>query len=329
MNMNTKQTMILGKSDIYKPEVCIIRSNEDNELIKKLKNEIKLKDDKIFSLQKISNKEKILIHKKTELIQKNNIYFNVIFKILHKILNYNNVKEYSLYGSFIENLLSGKKLEDTTINVFIKDHENMELYSGLLEILYQEDYILNINDFDNICYYSLGEKNIPFLNLEIKLNYQKKIILRIHGYDYMRDISSSARNLEINESGINNIFRMERELMDSNISGLNILKNLKNTMCSETKMYKKCNINKNLVENKDELFEMLSYQNDHILNKWSIIGDRFNYIKDDCSICLDRKIVYELKCHHFFCIDCLHSHINNDSSVNKNCPLCRREILLN
>jgi hypothetical protein len=332
-NMNVKPRMILKKSDIYQPGVGIITApaplNNNAEIIKNLHKEMKMKDDKIILLEKMLNREKNGRDRKMDRKHKNNIYFNIVFKILHKILNYNNVKEYSLYGSFVENLLSDKKIEDTILNIFIKDHENMEEYYGLLEILYNDRMILNVDDFDNLCYYSLGDQNIPFWNLEIKLNnYNKKIYLRIHAYDYMRPVNNSASNIEINQSGINHIYRMEREDMDSNISGLNILKILQNTMRSETKMYRNKDINKNLVENQVELFNLLSSQNEYVNNKWSIIGNGFHCIKEDCSVCLEKKIVFELECHHFFCIDCLHSHINNDSYVNKKCPLCRRHIKL-
>tara|TARA_B110000285_G_scaffold234220_1_gene310417 strand:- start:222 stop:1196 length:975 start_codon:yes stop_codon:yes gene_type:complete len=323
--------MILKKSDIFKPGVGIITSpaplNPNVEIIKSLKNEMKKKDDKIYHLEKMLRREQNLKENKKNKKYQNTLNFDIIFKILHKVLNYNNVKEFSLYGSFVKNLLSGKLLDNSQLNIFIKDHEDMEEYYGLLEIIYQEDCISNINDFDNICYYSLGEKNIPFWNLEIKLTNNKTCNLRIHGCDYMREVSNSASNIEINQNGINNIYRMEREMMDSNISGLNILKVLRNTINSETKMYKRNNINKNLLENQPELFSILFSQTKYINNKWKI-ANGFHCIRDDCSVCLEKKIVYELECHHFFCADCLHSHITNDSDVNKCCPLCRRDIKL-
>jgi len=327
---NMKPKMILQKSDVF-PGVKIITIpeplNQDKDIIKSLKEEMKKKDEKIHFLEKMLKKETFLKNNKKNEINQNNLHFDIIFKILHNILNYNNVKDFSIYGSFVENLLSGKHLENTILNVFIKDHEDMEEYYGLLEIIYKDNCILNVDNFDNICYYSRGENNIPFWNLEIQLTYNKSINLRIHTIDYIKEVSNSTNNIEINQNGINHIYRMERELMDSNISGLNILKSLRNTISSKTKIYKKKNINKNLIENQMELFNILSSQNKYINKKWIILNG-FNCIKDDCPVCLEKTLVYELECHHFFCFNCLHSHITNQSNVNKNCPLCRRDIKL-
>jgi hypothetical protein len=88
------------------------------------------------------------------------------------------------------------------------------------------------------------------------------------------------------------------------------------------------NVNKNLVENKEQIFNILSTQNEYIEKKWKISGNGFHCIIEECSICFEKKTIYELECHHYFCISCLHSHINHQSNHNKKCPLCRREISL-
>lgn len=350
-NNNIRPRMILKRSDIYQvapvPPPGLHNQSDNKELMKKFKQqeekmkkmklELLLKNQKIKILEKTINKTKKRDENKNIRRSNNEIYFEKIYKVLNIILNYHNVKEYSLYGSFIENLLSKKNLENTTLNIFLKDLDNFnELYGqnsyGLLEILYQSNFIQNTKEFDEICYYSAGEENIPFYNLLIDLipglENKKVIVIRIHTYNYLRKVTCSSRNIEINQWGINNIYHLDRKYMHSNIGGLNVLKTLQKTMQSETILYNSEDINKNLIENHEELFELLSTQNEYINNKWIIQGNGFRCIIDECSVCLERKAIYELECHHFFCVNCLNSHINHQSTHNKKCPLCRREMYL-
>lgn len=354
-NNNIRPRMILKRSDIYQvvapvpppPSLQMQQPNENKELMKqmkqqdkemkKMKLELILKNEKIKILQKQLNKKKKRDENKIFLQNNNEFYFDKIYKVLNIILNYHNVKEYSLYGSFVENLFSKKDLENTVLNIFLKDLDNInEIYGqnsrGLLEILYQSNYIQNVSDFDEICYYSAGQENIPFYNLVIDLtphtDNTKVIKIRIHTYNYLRKVSCSSRNIEINQYGINNIYHLDRKYMHSNINGLNILKTLKKTMQSETILYNIENVNKNLIENHEELFELLLTQNEYINKKWKIQGEGFRCIIDECSVCLEKKTIYELECHHFFCVNCLNSHINHQSEHNKKCPLCRREMYL-
>jgi hypothetical protein len=339
--------MILKRSDIYSivepvPEPSELQQDEllkklkqQEEKMKKMKFELVLKNQKIKFLEKSVNKTKIHNQIKYNLKNNNEFYFERVYKVLNIILNYHNVKDYSLYGSFIENLLSKKNLENTTLNIFLKDLENFnELYNsyGLLEILYQSNFIQNTKEFDEICYYSSGQDNIPFYNLLIDLipgsEEKKVVVIRLHTYNYLRKITCSSRNIEINQWGINNIFNLDRNLMHSNISGLNILKTLQKTMQSETILYNPKDVNKNLIENYEELFELLSTQNEYINKKWTIQGNGFRCIIDECSVCLEKTKIFELECHHSFCINCLHQHINHQSIHNKKCPLCRREMIL-
>ena len=324
--------MILKRSDVYVPTPPPGLSRDDltkklrkqEAEIKKMKLELILKNQKIKNLEK-NEREKCILK------ENNKMYFDKIFKVLNIILNYQKGRSFSLYGSFVENLLSKKKLEFTTVNVFLKDLENMENTYGLLEILYDNDYIYNKNDFDMTHYYSSGQDNIPFFNLEIDLlpGFHKKIItVRIHTFNYLRSITCSTRNIEINQFGINSIYNLERELMSSNISGLNILKTVQNTMESETVIYRSNDINKNLIENQEQLFNILSTQLDCIDQKWTVKNNGFHCIIDDCSVCLEKQKIFELSCHHSFCINCLHNHINHQSIHNKKCPLCRREMFL-
>jgi len=348
-NNNIRPRMILKRSDIYQvagvsqvPPPGLENNNEllkklkqQEEKMKKMKLELTLKNQKIKILEKQINKTRKQDENKKIFKNNNEIYFNKIYKVLNIILNYHNVQNYSLYGSFIENLLSKKNLENTTLNIFLKDLENFnELYNsyGLLEILYQSDYIKNTKEFDEICYYSAGHENIPFYNLLIDLTpgleNKRVVVIRIHTYNYLRKITCSSRNIEINQWGINNIYNLDRNLMHSNIRGLNVLKTLQKTMQSETILYNSGDVNKNLIENQEELFELLSTQNEYINKKWAIEGNGFRCIIDECSVCLERKPIFELECHHFFCVSCLNSHINHQSSHNKKCPLCRREMYL-
>lgn len=349
-NNNIRPRMILKKPDIYQVEQDLLppglqhdntkllkKLKQQEEKMKKMKLELTLKNEKINFLQKTINKTRQCNEKKSILKNKNDFFFNRVYKVLNIILNYHNVKKYSLYGSFIENLLSKKNLENTTLNIFLKDSDNFNEFCGqnsygLLEILYQSNYIKNTKDFDEICYYSVGYDNIPFYNLLIdltpELKDKKVITIRLHTYNYLINILCSSKNIEINQCGINNIYNLDRNLTHSNICGLNILKTLQTTIQSETTLYHPEDINKNLIENQDELLKLLLIQNEYINKKWRIKGNGFHCIVDECSVCLEKKVIFELKCHHFFCVNCLNSHINHESSHNKNCPLCRREMCL-
>tara|TARA_B110001454_G_scaffold217474_1_gene242906 strand:- start:4546 stop:5574 length:1029 start_codon:yes stop_codon:yes gene_type:complete len=329
--------MILRRSDVYVPPPGLSRDDLTKKLkqqgleIKKMKLELILKNQKIKNLEKSVKHTNSLKKDKSILKENNKMYFDRIFKVLNIILNYQNVKHYSLYGSFIENLLSKKKLEFTTLNIFLKDLDNIEDIYGLLNILYLNDYIYNKKDFDMTHYYSFEQDNIPFYNLEIDLlpGFHKKTIqVRIHSFNYLRNITCSTRNIEINQYGINGIYNLDRELMASNISGLNILKTIENTMRSETVIYRSDEINKNLIENQEQLFSLLSTQLDCINDEWIVKNNGFHCIIDQCSVCLEKKKIFELSCHHSFCINCLHQHINHQSIHNKKCPLCRREMIL-
>jgi hypothetical protein len=333
--------MILKRSDVFVPPppgLPLPRQNneiekklkEKEEEMKKLKVELLLKNTQIKNLQKTLYKNKNKKEKKITIEENNKIYFDKIYKILNIILNYNNVKEYSLYGSFIENFLSKKKLENTILNIFLKELKNLDELYGLLEILFQNEYILNEDNFDSIYYFSSGEHSIPYYNLEINLipGLSRSIItLRIHSFNYLRKIDCSVKNIEINRFGINNIYDLGRKVMNTNIQGLDILKTLQTTMNKEIILYNGA-MNKNLIENQKNIFESLSTQNEYILKKWIIKGNACRCIIDECSVCLERKPIYELECHHFFCMNCLYSHINNSSYHNKNCPLCRRVMAL-
>jgi len=348
MNNNIRPRMILKRSDVFVAPVppppglhnqseLMKKFKQQEEKMKKMKLELLLKNQKIKILEKTINKTRRQKENKKNLKNNNEICFDKIYQVLNIILNYHNVKEYSLYGSFIENLLSKKNLENTTLNIFLKDLDNFnELCGqnsyGLLEILYQSNFIQNVKEFDEICYYSAGQDNIPFFNLLIDLipglEEKKVVVIRIHTYNYLRKVTCSSRNIEINQWGINNIYHLDRNLMHSNISGLNVLKTLKKTMESETILYSSKDVNKNLMENQEQLFELLTTQNEYVNRKWTIQGNGFRCIIDECSVCLERKAIYELECHHFFCVDCLNSHINHQSTHNKKCPLCRREMYL-
>jgi hypothetical protein len=337
--------MILKRSDVFIPHPPGLplphqnneiekKLKEKEEEIKRLKLELLLKNTQIKNFQKTLYKNKNKKEKKKTIEENNKIYFDKIYKILNIILNYNNVKEYSLYGSFIENFLSKKKLENTILNIFLKELENLNELYGLLEILFQNEYILNVDDFDNIYYFSSGEHNIPYYNLEIDLmpglSQKKHITLRIHSFNYLRKVDCSVKNIEINRYGINNIYDLGRKVMTTNVQGLDILKSLQTTMNGEVILYnnEKGHWNKNLIENQKKIFETLTTQNEYILKKWIIKGSACRCIIDECAVCLERKPIFELECHHFFCLDCLYSHINHQSDHNKNCPLCRRVMTL-
>jgi hypothetical protein len=341
--------MILKRSDVFIPQPPGLplphqnneiekKLKEKNDEIKKLKLELLLKNTQIKNFQKTLYKNKNKRDKKITIEENNKIYFDKIYKILNIILNYNNVKEYSLYGSFIENFLSKKKLENTILYIFLKELENLDELYGLLEILFQNEYILNVDNFDSIYYFSSGEHCIPYYNLEIDLmpglSQKKHITLRIHSFNYLRKVDCSVKNIEINQFGINNIYNLGRKVMNTNIQGLNILKSLHTTMNKEVVLYNHGNLfnnvtmNKNLIENQNNIFKLLSTQNEYILKKWIIKGSTCRCIIDECSICMEKKPIYELECHHFFCLDCLHSHINHQSVHNKKCPLCRRVMIL-
>jgi hypothetical protein len=287
-------------------------ADELSKKIEKLENTIKYQK-KVIESKKIEEKINI------------NIYQNV-FKILKKILSFNYNCSYSIYGTFLENLISNSILENTTIHIFLKNRNIDIQQTGLLEILYIDDDIENKTDYNELCYYSIKDYNdkIPYYQILLRGN----IKLILHSGQYFISVNSSIQNIELTENGLQTIKNIGKPYEKQNIKGLNILSNLYQTMQKKIRIYREDEINNDLIKNTNDIFEYLVIQNEYIDRNYKIQNPYFQYKLDDCCICIEKKNVYQLNCTHSFCSPCLYSHLNTDSYQNKNCPLCRREMFL-
>ena len=242
-----------------------------------------------------------------------------------KLINLNN-KKYVILEHLNNNIL----LTDfvivsyKTLDKYKKFNETNNLKNNLKNILWERIYVDNIHELSfNINFlqskykwccsssYFLSENNIFFniINFLTNSKDNSNININLNFINYVNEI----------------IFRRnkkttyEKELKLPNIIKKEVWLNMHDI---ESYFYKNL-----LFENKNindiKLFCSLSNNNqDYINMKFNSDIDIINN-QDNCIICYENKINCKLKCGHFFCFKCLIKNL----FINKNCPLCRNNIL--
>lgn len=323
-----------NNNDNLKDLSKLLNINNESEKIIKEKN-IKIKKlektiDKLHNI--ISNLNIEILQKKNidNLIVENTKILKNINIIIEIIINYfkNIDLQYSIYGTFLENLFSDNSINFTEINVFLKNIINMGECIGLLNILKTLNKIKNIKNYDLLKQYlDINNYNmdIYYYEIEIIVDTDKIITLIIHNGNYFysnNNIYITSRNIEINNNGLSIINNKNIFTNEKSIEILNNLYYLKN---KQIKIFK--NDNLTLVNN-NELLDVLEKTNKIKKTKNIKILNDFIIKKDKCCICFNEIDCYTLSCNHNFCLICINEHLNNDNYENKGCPLCRNNMIL-
>lgn len=293
--------------------------------IKKLKNKINTQE-KIILRQENKIKNLININKnlnnKEENIYKNELILKDMIQNLEIFISFfelDNI-EYRIYGDFFEKLLINKSLDKSTINIYII-YNRFDRLETLCNIFYSLKKINNIDDYNLLKYFindnglKINYYNLSFLVRDIIINVNIHDMTNIHNY------TTTSQNFCITNNGIENLYKLGNKNFYSSKNNLDLLCNLfllKN---------KKTNLIYNNKKINSIILKTLSSQLYYEDYKFKI-QNSFKYIIDNCPICFENKKIFQLNCNHNFCLECLIQHINNENYENKNCALCRTEMIL-
>lgn len=309
-------------------------------------SENEMKDEKYLELQdKINQQEKIILKQQKKLNQlirsseyyrhneyvkfKNQIILEDTIKHLEVLLNFikfENV-EYRIYGEFLEKILTDTLAANSTLNVYL-NYSKLEKLEGLCDIYFSLGKIQNTEDYNMIKnYISDVGVNVRYFKLQLEVDSIYFINLIIHdSVDYLQQVYTTSQNLCITEYGIQSMIDHGNKNLYSTKYQLDTFFNIFLLKNRKTKLYY-TNTHKKIVEN-EELLNCLSTQINYENNNISILN-KFEYVINDCPVCLEKKKCFKLECSHIFCLECLNNHIGNNNYNNKNCPLCRSEMVLN
>lgn len=258
---------------------------------------------------------------------KNEMCLKDMIKNLEIFMNYikNQNLNYKIYGNFFERIMSNLSLNETNINIFVNTSQIQNI-EGLCDIYFSLNKVVNKDDYNLIKHFVIENGIIiQYYKLELILDYSTVVNLLIHNTKEILNIYSTAENICITENGMYNIYNYGNNNIYSQKTGLDLFMNLfllknKKTNLIYDKKNKKLENNESIM---NSLSMQLYYENENIQ-----VLNRFSYVIEDCPVCLDTKKCFILDCNHKFCLECLNSHIDNINYENKNCPLCRSEMIL-
>lgn len=294
---------------------------EQERIIKNLKSDNELFAEQAFGGFQLSNEHNI-----EKLIK--------FIKIMYGFADMSNfTNDIYIYGSLLENLLSKKSLDDTKL-YFLFNGLHEHYFNHFIERLHDLEYVIN-DDYKTKkrCFVSYNEEIIivNHWDLEILLTEDLIINVTLHDNTYTEKIMFDCQNIVLTKFGLTVKSITENDKHHNrkypSLSLLSSLNNLMENKISITKVP--------MDANRLELFETIETQNDFIIRGYNIKhGFNHNEKEDEtCSICYrehkedDETFLYELKCSHTFCSECLYRHMSaTDLNNHENCPLCRQRI---
>ena len=296
------------------------------ELIEELKKENEL-------LKKVMNKD-IDNEKNMEKIMK-------FIKILYGLteIGYNNYTNVVIYGDLFENFFSRKSLENTKL-YFLFEFMNETNIRQIMERLDDMEYIQN-SDFAIKQRIFINRNQdmirINFWSLKIKISDNLELDFRFHDSTYTNKILFDSQKLVLTKQGFNiREFTENDRIKKNKHTSMSLLDTFNNLIHNKVEITKTYNDLDNINE-KYLLFDTINEQNQYLSRGYEIKKGYSNNIsknEESCSICYrehqeEDACLYNLKCSHIFCSDCLYRHtFSHEQNNHLNCPLCRGKIEL-
>jgi len=269
------------------------------------------------------------------------VTFKEILKFFHSVFKFCTCYYISFHGEVIEKILKNENINQKKLYINVEDIPE-KLYKELLEYLKKKlhNKIHHVNHYNytplklyrNKKFYNNFKKieNIQVECCEIKFEIARGcIIYLIFHTEDLDDIVFHSDNLCLNKYGLciynSKVIQNYGKKFDSLII-LDIINSIQNNNI------KMININKlEKRSNRDDahLFNLIHLQNMKLNSGKKVVKGFTNTLdkKTNCPICYKNSAntnLYNLKCNHVFCYECVEKHIN--SSENKTCPLCRQDI---
>ncbi len=304
----------------------------ENDIIQKQKELIEtLKKEN--ELLRLSMKKDIDNEKNMEKIMK---FIKIVYGLSE--IGYNNYTNVIIYGSLFENFFSKKSLTNTKL-YFLFEHMDERNIRQIMERLDDLDYIQN-SDFQVLQRMFINRNQdmirINFWNLKIKISDTLELDFAFHDNTYTNKVLFDCQKLVLTKQGftIRGLTENDRLHKNKHVS-MSVLHTFNNLIHNKVEISKTYNDFENLNE-KYLLFDTVNQQNEYILKHFEIKKGYSNKSEDNetCSICYrehmeENTCLYNLKCSHVFCSDCLYRHtFSHEQNNHLNCPLCRRSIEL-
>jgi hypothetical protein len=303
------------------------------ELIKKFEEETRLLRRENELLRLVINKD-IDNEKNMEKIMK---FIKIVYGLSE--IGYNNYTQVIIYGSLFEHFFAKKSLKETKL-YFMFQHMNERNIRQIMERLDDLDYIQN-DDFQVLQRMFINRNQdmirINFWHLKIKITDDLVLDFNFHDNNYTNKILFDCQKLVLTKQGFTIRELTENDKINKNKHvSMSLLHTFNNLIHNKVEISKTYNDFENLNE-KYLLFDTINQQNEYILKHFEIKkGYNNNKSSNDetCAICYKEHLeedacLYNLKCSHVFCSDCLYRHtFSHEQNNHLNCPLCRRAIEL-
>lgn len=316
--------------------------NLEQEILKDENKELKkLVDIQERLIKELQNENKYLeLNVQTNINNEKNIekvikFIKIFYGLTEIGYNFTNV---IIYGSLFENFFAKKKLNNTKLYFFLQ-YVDEHIIRQILDRLYEMDYIINRNYQEKKSSYINQNFDIVNINLwELKIKITDDLILDfiIHDTNYLYDVLFDSQNLILTKQGFTIKQFTEEDKNKKNkhtsMSMFNIFNNLLNEKVEISKFF---NDFESSFE-KNKIFDIIEKQNEYIKDNFKIKkGYSINYSLngETCNICYNEhehenhSYLYNLKCKHIFCSECLYKSINYEENTNHlKCPICRQKI---
>ena len=248
----------------------------------------------------------------------------------------NQVKEISIpiYGSLLENFFAKKSLEDTKLYFLFQGLDEIH-FNQIIERLHELDYILN-DDYNvkKRCFISFNQEIYTINHWDLKIQLTDDLVINVtfHDNTYTEKIMFDCQNIVLTKFGLSVKSLTEIDIKNKrkypSLSLLNTLANITGNRIEITQIPTD-------IDDRCNLFEYIETQNDFLMRDFEIkTGFNINDKKEEtCAICYrehkedNEAFLYELRCSHSFCSECLYKHMSCTQLNNHdNCPLCRQKI---
>ena len=254
-------------------------------------------------------------------------------------IGYNSYTAVIIYGSLFEHFFAKKSFQDCELS-FMFQHMTESNIRQIMERLDEMDYIVN-EDFQVLQRMFVNRNQdmlrINYWKLKIKISEDLELDFAFHDNTYTNKVLFDSQKIVLTKQGftVREFTENDRIYKNKHVS-MSLLHSLNNLINNKVEITKTYNDFENLNE-KYLVFDAIHQQNEYVLKNFEIKrGYNINESNDDetCSICyrehMEENIcLYNLKCSHVFCSDCLYRHtFSHEQNNHLNCPLCRRAIEL-
>ena len=252
-------------------------------------------------------------------------------------IGYHSQASVFIYGSLFEHFFSKKSLKGSKL-FFLFNHMSERNIRQIMERLDDIDYIDN-DDFQVLQRMFINNNHdmvhVNFWSLKIRITDDLVLDFAFHDNTYTNKVFFDCQKLVLTKKGFTIRHFTDNDRVNKNKhASMSLFHTFNNLIHNKVEISKTYNDFENINE-KYLLFDTINQQNEYIQKNFEIKkGYTNNYSNDEetCAICYrehkeENACLYNLKCSHTFCSDCLYRHtFSHEQNNHLNCPLCRGQI---